>query len=254
MLTIFSIPKSFDGNAARHQRNAIRSWRALAPEVEILLFGSDRGTAEAAGEFGAHHFPEVATTTLGTPRLDGVFREAQRVARWPTLLYANADIVFFKDLLDAALAVQGLDRYLVCGRRIDLDMEEDLGTDTDAMERFAARSRREGTVHPPNGSDYFLFPRGLIDLPPFSVGRPGWDNWLMYWAHAEGVPLIDASSAVAPVHQNHDYSHSRFGTATQVRGPEYLENVRLAGGSSMMLDLRAAGWLLGPHGVTRKPA
>ena len=29
--------------------------------------------------------------------------------------------------------------------------------------------------------DYFAFPRGQYhDLPPFVIGRPGYDNWLVW--------------------------------------------------------------------------
>ena len=39
---------------------------------------------------------------------------------------------------------------------------------------------RQGKRHPPTGSDYFIDPRRMIqEMPPFAVGRPAWDNWLI---------------------------------------------------------------------------
>ncbi len=45
MFTLFSTPKPFRGEFARIQRNAMRSWVALRPRPEILIFGDEEGTA-----------------------------------------------------------------------------------------------------------------------------------------------------------------------------------------------------------------
>jgi len=37
MLTLFTIPKAFQGHTGVIQRNAIRSWTLLRPECEIIL-------------------------------------------------------------------------------------------------------------------------------------------------------------------------------------------------------------------------
>jgi len=60
VLTLFTIPKAFNGHIAVIQRNAIQSWMRLHPEIEIILFGADEGTAEAAREFGLRYEPELA--------------------------------------------------------------------------------------------------------------------------------------------------------------------------------------------------
>jgi len=52
-LTIFSAPKPFsDPHIATIQRNAIRSWRELGAEVDVILVGEEPGLAEAAREHG----------------------------------------------------------------------------------------------------------------------------------------------------------------------------------------------------------
>ena len=52
MLTFFTAAKPFRGATAVHQRNALRSWLAAAPGSEVLLFGDEEGSAEAAAELG----------------------------------------------------------------------------------------------------------------------------------------------------------------------------------------------------------
>ncbi|MBU0581299.1 MAG: hypothetical protein KKA19_08995, partial [Candidatus Margulisbacteria bacterium] len=108
---------------------------------------------------------------------------------------------------------------------------------------FAELSKR-GRLHGPSGIDYFIFPRGLIKLPPFAVGRPGWDSWLLYKMKISGVPIIDATESITIIHQNHDYSHSKFGEKKRVAGPEFQQNIKIAGGWSRMLTLREADLVL----------
>ena len=55
VLTIFTTAKPFHGQIAVIQDNAIQSWTLLRPECEIILFGDEEGTAEAAAKFGINH-------------------------------------------------------------------------------------------------------------------------------------------------------------------------------------------------------
>ncbi len=69
-------------------------------------------------------------------------------------------------------------------------------------------SIRQGSLHRPAGSDFFLFPRSCYtDIPNFTIGRAGWDNWMIYKARKEKWAVIDCTPSVMIVHQNHDYSH-----------------------------------------------
>src|SRR6202023_3325328 len=91
MLTVFSIPKAFVGHIGVIQRNAIRSWRMLHPEIEIILFGSDEGTAEVAREFGIRHEPNVERNEFRTILVHSAFAKAQSMARHEVVCYVNCD-------------------------------------------------------------------------------------------------------------------------------------------------------------------
>ncbi|MCJ7435820.1 MAG: hypothetical protein MUO77_20260, partial [Anaerolineales bacterium] len=96
--------------------------------------------------------------------------------------------------------------------------------------RFTVHS--QGQLHRPAGSDFFLFPKPCYtDLPPFAIGRAGWDNWMIYKARMEKWPVIDCTPSVMIVHQTHDYNHLPDGQAHHAL-PETDENIRLAGGQA----------------------
>ena len=59
MLTLFTTAKPCEGHSGVIQRNALKSWKQLHPEIEIILFGDDAGGAEIAKELGFPHEPFV---------------------------------------------------------------------------------------------------------------------------------------------------------------------------------------------------
>lgn len=252
MITVFSIPKPFVGHTNVIQRNAIRSWKASGFD-DIVLIGDDHGVAAVAEEHGVGHVPAVEKNEFGTPLLSSAFAAAARVAKHDMLMYVNADIILFPQLIDAVRTV-GLPRFLLSGRRwnLDLDTEIDFSRDRWADD-LQQQVSRWGVLHGYSGKDYFVFTRNTVRMPAFAVGRPGWDDWLIYDVRHRGIPVIDATPAVTIVHQNHDYSHSQFGQTQRVGGPELKTNVDVAGGLFNMMTLRNADWVLDRTGL-RRPA
>ncbi len=79
-LTIFSVPKSFLGNIAELQENAIKSWLALGCKAEIILCGNDFGVDEACQKYGLIHIPDIKKNDFGTYFLDDVFINVEKIA------------------------------------------------------------------------------------------------------------------------------------------------------------------------------
>ena len=91
---------------------------------------------------------------------------------------------------------------------------------------------RQGSLHRPAGSDFFLFPLSSFhEIPNFTIGRAGWDNWMIYKARKEKWTVIDCTPSVTIVHQNHDYSHLPGGKP-HYEHPDTNENIHLAGGEA----------------------
>jgi hypothetical protein len=254
MITLFTIPKPFRGHSAVIQRNAIRSWLALRPECEIVLFGDDEGVAEVAAEFNVRHVSNVPTNEYGTPLLDFVFEHAQQLARYDLVCYINADVMLLDDFLPAIRQIR-FDAFLMSGRHWGVALAQPWDFENNNWEeRLRDFVTRHGTLGPPGAIDYFVFPRGALGtLPPFAVGRPGWDNWVIYRARFLRLPVIDVTQMVTAIHQNHGYGHVRQRTGEKWEGPEAERNRELMAGSDCGFNLTDTNWVLTPRGLRRPP-
>ena len=251
MLTLFSTPKPFRQQIGVIQTNAIQSWLILRPECEIILIGDEEGTAEVASRFGIRHIPDVECNEYGTPLVSSVFSIAQDIANHQLMCYVNTDIILMSDFLPAVQRIHKWP-FLMIGHRRDIELNEPVNFDDAQWESWLRARVVEYSKFRPHGLDYFLFPRGLYEgIPPFAIGRTGWDNWLVYWARSLKVPVIDATKAITVVHQNHDYSHHPQGKAGVWKGPEKKRNIELMGGSKYSFDVKHATFLLTPKGIRR---
>jgi hypothetical protein len=233
MLTFFSTAKPFVGHSNVIQRNALKCWTLVHPDVEVILFGDDAGAATVAKELGIRHEPYTEKNEAGSNRMDYMFARAQAIARHDILCYSNCDIIFLHDFcvaLERVLAVHK--EFLMVGRRWDTEIAAPCDFSAPdwpvRMRELALQTNKQRT---PEWIDYFVFSRGLFaELPPLVVGRVFWDNWTVWKALEMKKPVVDASRMVTAVHQNHDYRHHPQGKAGVWYGEEAGANYRLAGG------------------------
>lgn len=243
MLTIFTVPKPFEGHIALIQENAIASWSRLHPNVEILLLGDETGVETAADHLGARYLSGVQTNELGTPLVSSVFGLAREAARHRVIAYVNTDVLLMPDVLSALDSVwQRFERFLIVGQRWDLAVHKQIAFTNGWEAHLRGELTHKGVLHPPAGSDYFIFPKAsYAHVPPFAIGRAGWDNWMIYAARMAGTPVVDATSQITAVHQDHGYEHLPDGQP-HYRLPESNRNLRLAGGTHTVFTLADATW------------
>jgi hypothetical protein len=229
MLTLFTTCRPFqDIRTTAIQRNALTSWTLLDPRPEILVFGDELGVAEVCRELGLRHVEDVARSASGIPLVGDLFRQAQLKAKHDLLCYVNADIILLSDFIAALRQVAGWrSKWLLIGARQDVDLAEAWDfSDQDWPKRLLERARRAARSVD-LGSDYFAFPRGLYpNVPDFAVGRTAWDNWLMWWPHKAGSPVVDGSRAISAIHQGINSLEVVRATAASLDGQR---NLRLAG-------------------------
>ena len=254
LLTLFTAPKPFvDPHIITIQCNALNSWKALGQEVEILVFGMDEGIAENSRELGLRHISEVKCNSYGTPLINSMLSLAREASNSPFLGIINADILLFPDVLTAIRAVEKkLKKFLLVGQRWDMEVNDRI----DSPDQFKELKRKifsDGILHPPMGSDYFIFPRECYqEIPEFAIGRAGWDNWFIYKSRFEGWPVVDSTHDINVVHQNHDYRHLPGGQP-HYRLPETNANVSMGGGEHTIFTLYDAQFNLVDGRLVRKP-
>jgi hypothetical protein len=235
LITFFTIPKPFEGHIGVIQRNALASWKHVHRDAEVLLLGDEPGAEDAARELELRHLPELARNEYGTPLLDDAFRIAEQHAGTPLLAYVNSDILMPPTVADAATAVQDRSKeFLLIGECWNARVEDTIDSDAIDWRALHAGAQKRGA----DAIDYFVFTRGLYaSIPPVAVGRMVFDNWLVWHARSVGARLVDATSVVRPIHQDHSYAH--VGSLPEVRvSAEARQNRELAGGGRSRLYSR----------------
>jgi len=255
MLTLFTTAKPFIGHINVIQRNALRSWQQVHPDVEILLFGDDAGAAQVCADLGIHHVPAVGKNRYGTKYLASIYDQAHELARHDLLCHLNCDILLLDDFPAAVKRVAAAtEPFLLAGRRWDVDIREPLTFKNigwqDEVRKLAIQANRQ---RPSQWIDYFVFRKGLFhkQIPEFVIGRPGWDNWLLWHALRSGARLIDVSAVVCAVHQNHDYGYHPEGEKGVWEGEEAQENYALLENRRKFRTLDNATHLLTNDGLQR---
>ncbi len=277
-MIIFSIPKEFvDGHISLIQDRAIRSWVVLGVG-DVFLMGKDKGVPEKAQEYGVKNITDIKYNEKGTPFVSSAFKKIQEVADDDIYMFTNADMVFDESLKNTIKKLPRDKKFLVVGRRIDIETEDlddagllrfarndggmtddgrndaglrrDLGADFvsakggNKIRPQIARNdeRLVGKLHSPAGIDYFIFSKGLFtDMPDLLVGRIGWDNWMIYHAIQSGYMVIDATNAINAYHQNHDYPNYNKGIERKTN-PEALKNIEVLGGKNKTYTTEDANW------------
>ena len=227
MCTIVSIPKPCVGLTAVHQANALLSWRSVYPDAKIYLYGNEEGVGALAKSYDAVAVTSCQVSKFGTPMLDFVFDDLQSREATGPIFFTNADMIYGPDakILERSSIWKGA---LVVGTRFNIDLNQALVSAAD-IPAIASGARKRGDTSQFYGSDYFVFEsnRAFRKLPPFAVGRIGWDNWMIYHARRCGLKVIDASPSVTALHQNHGYAHiPNKAEGSPWAGPESDENLK----------------------------
>jgi hypothetical protein len=255
VLTLFTVPKPFRGHIGDIQRNAIESWRALGPLVQVVLIGDEEGVEQAARAGGVDHVRNLVRNDRGTPRLDSAFERVETVAEHPLWCLINGDIILLDDFLPAVKRVaSAFQRFLVVGESRDLTVPADARLSEPAVRsELRQRALDGGRLRGYAALDYFVFPKGQFGpLPPFLIGRACFDNWLVWRVRELGDPVVDATPTVVAVHQSHDYAHVAGGLDEAYYGEEARLNEQLAGGRAHIYSLHDATYRLPRAGRPRR--
>jgi hypothetical protein len=243
-LTLFTIPKAFEGPFAVIQENALESWSRLRPECNIILVGDEKGVEDTARKGGFGNVKDVRRNAYGTPLLDDAFHQVAEQTDTPYLGYVNADILLLNDFTNAFARLSKLmNRFVMVGQRRNMDVPDRISFDPFWEERMRRLALETGALYA--GIDYFVFNRNLFleNIPPFAVGRLSWDNWFLYAARQRGAAVVDVTQVVLTIHQNHVYPLGGW------KPQETERNLDLLGGPANLFTLSESTHILRADGL-----
>jgi hypothetical protein len=218
MITFFTTFRTF----GRSERNALKSWLSLHEETEVIVFTE---SPEALGEIDLPRTTvsnKVTKHSSGLPLLNGLFHEASTMSKFTLLCYCNSDIILMPEFLERAVILDTLSNPCIAvSQRVDVTIDFDIDfSDLTAVSSLRTLVHEKGKVHPPYGSDIFIFPKGVYDhpaMPDLVVGRPAWDNWMIYDARKRFNRLVDITGSwPSVVHQDHPGNYNPSTPAHQV--------------------------------------
>ena len=231
MITIFGTPRPFRGHFGIIQRNAIASWTQLRPKPQILIMGNDEGTADACRDLGVTHVPDIICNEFGTPLMDSMIEKAEILSEYNTLLLVTTDTLLFHDTLEMAKIVsEKFKCFCVITGRQHIKQTDLIDFSNPDWEEDIYKRLTPTTLDDIHAGDYFLFSKGLWGkFPPFAIGRTVCDNWMYYYVLTSKGALVDATSYLTTIHQDHDYSHHPDGQQGVWTGVEAQRNQKLGG-------------------------
>jgi hypothetical protein len=225
MLTLFTILKSFETpQIAQIQRNALRAWQHMQPAPEIFVFGDKPGTAEVCAELGLRHFPKIKRGETGMELMSDAYAQTWKKASNDLCCYINGDIILPPMFPGMALALDA-EQFLAVGQRRNTPVDFELEFTEGWWGKLKDHAFRSGALHSVSGIDWFLHRRsGLAPLPDLYCGTWWGDNVILGLARKRGIPIIDCSSVITTIHQNHDYRHYNGGLDGIANGAESAHN------------------------------
>jgi hypothetical protein len=195
--------------------------------------------------------PYVARNSLNTPLVSYVFKIGQELASYETVCYVNSDIILTTQFKRAVARVN-VPQYLLIGQRwgVEIPFRIDFNGSVweDYIDNLLNTHGKMGSI---NAIDFFVFNRGLfVNIPDFAIGRFVWDHWLVSYALASGVPVIDATKVITAIHQKHGYEHYQGG---KLFGPEYEANLSMASSRGLQhpCTVHHATWLMDRNSLRR---
>ena len=200
MLTLFTTAKPFRGHIDVIQRNALRSWKSLHPDIEIPLFGDDAGAAECAGTRYSSRCQKCAGILMAQS-IWPAFTTRPRILP-ATTFFATSIAISFSSMISVWLLQQVVgqaEKFLMSGRRLGrghpaypFASARQIGARKSGISLFVliVSGLQTGSITSPFERVY-----SFTGSPNLSSACPGWDNWLLWFARSSGANLVDASAA-----------------------------------------------------------
>ena len=223
LLTLFT---SWNDNSDKYfvHNLTTSNWMSLRPYVIPVVFTNDTGLEEECRNQGWNVFPIREVAAGGVPVLKHMFMDAMDAYNTTFYAYSNSDILFTKTLIDTlsslsnSLANEEIP-VLIVGRRTNVEIGYLNETDGSSWDNLTSVSKASGNIFSSNAEDFFIT-SGVYpwdECANVVIGRPAYDNWLVYNARKRKHIVIDATGTLLAIHQTtsagnmEGHSHSNKG-------------------------------------------
>jgi hypothetical protein len=229
MITIATTTKPLGDDTNRLAfQNAIRSWVRIEPRPEILVFSkTHRALIEGEGARVIDDFESHGDM----PYFDGFVRRAEAEATGDIIMYITDHLILTYDVSSAVklVSVKFPGQFVATGRRWDLDYDKELEFGLGWADILRQNTIKRGHYQSVGAKDYLLWRKPLgLEVPRFIMGYPWYDTWMVVAAQRAGIPVVDCSRAIMPIHQNHGFKEGSIGAREETA--ETKHNAALAEG------------------------
>ena len=235
LLTLFT---TWNKNSEKDlvHNNTVKNWLSFRPFVIPVVFTNDRSIATECKRYGWDVLPVRVTAVEDVPVLKFMYLDAMKVYNTTYYAYSNSDILYSNNLVDTLIGcaynlsyflnmtylngsfLYGKSGYaqqptLIIGQRTNVQNVTKTEGSTWAAITSVARNR--GGLFFVYAIDYFITPKSYPweDSPEVIVGKPSYDNWLIYNARKQKHKVIDATTTLLALHQTTsagNYEHRNY--------------------------------------------
>ena len=188
--------------------NTVKVLASLLPEIQLVIFLPEEKIASYNVPEGWHVLPISLKNCGGPPVLKNMFFDVYDLFDSTFYGYVNADILFNRGLVDTLYTLRKSQVYkstkqvLISGKRVDLMMERYKLRHISSANEVDGLVRKGAIAHG-YAEDFFITTRQFPwqHIPDLVIGRPKYDNFLLYMARLHNVPVVDVSMTVVALHQ-----------------------------------------------------
>ena len=225
LLTLFS---TWNNNNASEKdlvhNNTVKNWLSFRPFVIPVVFTNDKTIALECRRNGWDVLPARVTALDDIPVIKFMYLDAMKAYNTSYYAYSNSDILYSSNLVDTLLGcaynlsyflnvtfsndsfVYGKSVYakqptLIIGQRTNV--QNVTRNESSTWAAITSVGRNRGVLFGGFGFDYFITSRNYTweKSAEVIVGKPSYDNWLVYNARKQKHKIIDATTTLLAIHQ-----------------------------------------------------
>ncbi|KAK3085732.1 hypothetical protein FSP39_007925 [Pinctada imbricata] len=229
ILTLFTTWAS-DPEKYECHNNTVLNWMSFYPIIQPVIFTTEKNLTKEVTNKGWLALPVRKAGRLNKlPVLRTMFSDVKKIVKSKFYSYSNSDILFTGNLIHTLFTIMtynftSKDVILIIGQRTNIFNVTK--QEASAWETIRTVAQSRGKIYLSWAIDYFIssdnYPWDRI--PDVVVGRPAFDNWIVWYTKKKNYTTIDATATLLAVHQT-----TKAGNLEGHHHPDRLYNRKVIG-------------------------